>query len=241
MIDDYEVRNKGYWGNPEEYMYQDLEDRWRSESYVGFNHSDETYSNRNLLLNTLSENIFDWNHYFAIPKFSSAKVESLKGKHSSFLNPVLDWFRVFKINSSSNLIFVGSNGTGKTHAAFAACRFVSLHGVMRNDGSLFMPTCRFLDCVDAHNFLDGWNKKIDVEFNINQFKKAGVLLVDDLGAVATSAQSSIANIVSIVAYRYNSNLPTVITSNVKPDELVKLYGSTSVRRMIQENSLVHYS
>lgn len=236
-IDDYEKRTgaTGYWNNSSDYFYKDLEEKWRGESYPGFEHGDSVYADKTLLLELFSQNCYDWNHYVKVPRFEDATLSTLKG---DFLKATIGWITKSR-SDTPNLVFVGDNGSGKTHAAYAAARFMMLHGV--NKETLYMPNTLVLECVDAHNTLDGWSRDQDAAATVDKYKNIPLLLLDDLGAVATSAQAAIANIVTIVAHRYNMNLPTISTSNMKPDELVDMYGSTSIRRIITTSSIVHYS
>lgn len=235
-IDDYEKRNndQGYWEKSSDFFYASLEQQWRDEgaSYSFF--PDEIYQNQGLLLNFVSQNRFDWFHYMDMSRFTNAKIDSLRPQ---FVDPVKAWVDAMA-NEVTNLAFVGPNGGGKTHSAFAACRFMTLHGVLRRKDDLYMPTSRVLQCVDAHNILDGWSKTQDAASMVDVFKNVPLLLLDDLGAVSTTAQAALANVGSILSHRYNLNLPTVVTSNQGTGELSKMFGSTTIRRIFNDNTIV---
>lgn len=236
MIDDYEKRNnaQGYWENSSDFFYSSLEQQWRDESCEGFEFPDEIYQNQGLLLNFVSQNRFDWFHYMDMSRFTHAKVDHLK---DNFVKPVRYWISETQ-KSVTNLAFVGPNGGGKTHSAVAACRFMTIHGVLRRKDDLYMPTSRMLQCVDAHNILDGWSKDQDAASMVDVFKNVPLLLLDDLGAVSTTAQAALANVGSILSHRYNLNLPTVVTSNQSTGELSKMFGSTTVRRIFTDSTVV---
>lgn len=237
MIDDYEGRMKAerYWENQAEFFYTDLEAKWRVEGSAAFGmHSAEVYADRGSLLNYVSNNRSDWNSYMRTPRFGSATVDDLTDGLSAAVSA---WITSLA-TATPNLVLVGSNGQGKTHAAFAACRFLSLHGVVRGNDTLYMPMSRILRCENAHNLLDNWSKEQDSISNVDIFKTAPLLLLDDLGAVATTSQSAISNIISIMSYRYENQLPTVVTTNPDEDELCQMYGTTSIRRLFAPPSVV---
>lgn len=238
MIDAY--GNKMDWKNPEVYFYDALEQKFRAECTISrLTYPDSVYQDRNILLNSFSQNQFDWEHYVEVTRFSEATMESLK---KPMREPCEEWINQQKARVS-NLLLVGDNNTGKTHAAYAVARFMSLHGVIKKD-DIFMPQVRILNCPDAHNILDGWKKGAEgdkVIEKILELKKIPLLVIDDIGAVSTSSQAAISNIVSIVSYRYDLVLPTIITSNQKAKQLVDMYGSTMVRRLVPDKSTVAYS
>ena len=224
-----------YWNSGGQYVYESLEKQWRDESYPGLEHPDDLYANKTLLLSFQSANKFEWSTYMESPRFKAAKLDTLK---QSFLAACLAWIDEMKRNPV-NLVFVGGNNTGKTHAAYAACRFMTLHGVLRRSDDLYMPRSLMLECVDAHNTLDGWAKDQDAARNVMKYKEVPLLLIDDLGAVATSSASALSNIASIVTHRYNNQMPMVATSNLNSEELSAIYGTTMVRRVFSEGSKLH--
>lgn len=236
-IDSYEqdAKKARYWETGTEYAYRSLEDQWHAESFPGLELPAEVYGNRSLLMNAFSDNKFNWSAYMELPRFKNAVLSGLK---PTMQKVCLAWIEALK-EGNSNLVFVGANNTGKTHASMAACRFMMLHGILRRSDDLYMPNALMLECVDAHNILDGWAKDQDAARNVTKYKEVPLLLIDDLGAVAMSSSSALSNIAAIVTYRYNNNLPMVATSNLKSDELNGLYGSTMVRRVFSDGSKIH--
>lgn len=220
-----------------DFFYDSLTEKWKSESYPGWEHKEKIYTDRHALLNIVSQNIFDWKLHVHLPRFSDSVISKLT---SEFLNPVLSWLENLR-KGPQNLVLIGSNGSGKTFAAVAACRFLTLHGLTTDTGNLFMPITRVFNCPNAHNELDNWSKTQNVEAELGIYKNIPILVLDDLGAVSQSAQSATANIASIIDYRYNMNLPVIITSNQGPDELGGMYGTTIIRRLINETSVLSFS
>jgi len=219
-----------------DFFYSSLEQQWRDESTGNLVFPDDVYSDRKSLLR-LSDNRADWHIHGPSDKYADAK---LSGVRSVFSQVCVEWVMAQR-KRPSNLAFIGQNGTGKTWSAIACARFMCLHGVRDANKSLYLPTVRVLKCVDIHNLLDGWSKNQDAHSVVEKFKKTPLLVVDDLGAVATTAQSAISNLCSIISERYDMDLPSIFTANVQPDQLSKIYGSTIARRIFDENVLVHSS
>jgi DNA replication protein DnaC len=215
------------------WMYNDLEEKWRAESCAPFaSFADSVYKDHSLLLE-FADRATNWRSVCP-QRFSDARLDGLTGQ---WARSAVKWLTGLS-SGPVNMTMIGANGAGKTHAAIAACRYVSLHGVLRGDDVLYRPVVGLLECVDAHNELDGWSKSQNAAEMVAFYKNVPLLVLDDLGSIATTSQAAVANVVSIVNHRYNTNKPLVVTSNLDDVELTKLYGTTMVRRIINDETFV---
>lgn len=103
------------------------------------------------------------------------------------------------------LLLVGPNGCGKTHLAAAVAN------KMLNDGSvvLFAVVPDLLAHLRA-TFAPNSTEVYDQRFS--KMKEAHLLVLDDLGAQQSSPWAN-EKLFQLLNYRYNANLPTVITAN----------------------------
>ena len=125
------------------------------------------------------------------------------------------------------LLFCGQSGSGKTHLCTAVCRQRLLGG----DEVRYMP---WRDKVAELKALSLDNER-RAEI-INGYKKAQFLYIDDLYKVGkaadgtsnpTGADASLA--FEIINYRYINHLPTIISTEKTPQELVEIDEATGSR------------
>ena len=123
------------------------------------------------------------------------------------------------------LFFCGPVGSGKTFLASAIAREL----LLGNHETLLVVVPDFLDALrftfDKND--NGITEKalIDVVWN------APVLILDDLGA-HNYTEWTVNKIYSLLNYRLNHKLPTIITSNLTLSELESLLGDRTCSRII---------
>jgi len=127
----------------------------------------------------------------------------------------------------------GDVGVGKT---LLLCRLAIRDRVSRGGARskiYFVPACELL-----LNIRDSFNGGERSEAAIvEKFAKADVLYLDDLGADKTT-DWSIQTLYTILNYRYNHMLPTVISSNCSLDEISERYGARLARRIHEMGPVV---
>ena len=122
---------------------------------------------------------------------------------------------VFAENPAGWLVLHGPNGCGKTHLAAA----IAGKALGRGESVFFAV---------VPDLLDHLRTAFDPESSVprdeafNQIREAYLLVLDDLGAHKTSAWAE-EKLYQIVNFRTLSRLPTVVTTNLRPDELERYH------------------
>jgi DNA replication protein DnaC len=114
-------------------------------------------------------------------------------------------------NPQGWLILKGGYGCGKTHLAAA----IANHQVERGSSVLFVVVPDLLDHLRA-TFSPGSPVSFDRRFET--VRTAPLLVMDDLGTQSSTPWAQ-EKLYQILNYRYNAQLPTVITTNCELEEL----------------------
>jgi DNA replication protein DnaC len=109
------------------------------------------------------------------------------------------------------LLLYGLMGTGKTHLLAAAFNALVAHGRY----PLYALTPSLLDAV--RDALDS-DRPQDYGARFRAVQQAPILLLDDLGAEKRTAWTD-ETIFKLLDYRYRQQLPTVVATNLLPDDL----------------------
>lgn len=154
--------------------------------------------------------------YYNLPtSYKDATWDKVDKRLASRKN-VITWMIDF-INNPSNkgLYLTGNFGCGKTFIIVAAFNELAKKNI--RSAVVFWP--EYLR--DLKSSFD-----TDYEEKFEYIKKVPVLLIDDLGAEATTSWSRDEILCSILQYRMDNNLATFITSNLNMDNLEKHLSQT---------------
>lgn len=128
-------------------------------------------------------------------------------------------------NIKKGLFFCGPVGSGKTYLASAIAREL----ILNNKDILFVVVPDYLDAL-RFSFNKGEDGLTEQELMETAWN-VPVLILDDLGA-HNYTQWTLNKIYSLLNYRLNHNLPTVITSNLSLNELEEQLGDRTCSRII---------
>jgi len=124
--------------------------------------------------------------------------------------------RKFMVGGDSFLVLAGNPGCGKTVAAAVAAKEATKEGLR----------VVFVRALDANRIgLFGEDLK-----TINSWASAGLLIVDDLGTEVPNAVW-LQNLGDLVDRRYERQAKTILTTNLKIDQLKQLYGVRVMDRL----------
>ena len=125
--------------------------------------------------------------------------------------------KIILSNPKKGLFVTGNNGVGKTSMVVA---FANNHFDQTGRKTLFVFWPDFIEKTKRFN-------QNNVAY-INKVKYANRLIIDDLGQEAISQWSRDDILNSIIAFRLEKKLYTIITSNFKQSELINLYAFKSI-------------
>jgi DNA replication protein DnaC len=137
---------------------------------------------------------------------------------------------VYAENPDGWLVIHGPNGCGKTHLAAA----IAGRAIARGETVFFAVVPDLLDHLRT-SFDPESTTPRDGAFN--QMRTAQLLVLDDLGAHKTSAWAE-EKLYQLVNYRTLSRLPTVVTTNLRPDEIEKGQPRLYSRMLGREGTLI---
>jgi DNA replication protein DnaC len=143
--------------------------------------------------------------------FSTREDEGLEADKIKSLEKALKVCTTFAEKPKGWLVLTGTYGCGKTHLAAAIANFRTELG----DPPLFMMLPDLLDHLRAA-FSPSSNTSYDRRFD--EIRTAPLLILDDLGTQSMTPWVR-EKLYQLFNYRYNAELPTVITSSDTLDEM----------------------
>jgi len=127
------------------------------------------------------------------------------------LHSIYDTAREYAANPRGWLILRGGYGCGKTHLAAAIANYRVAH----SQPALFVVVPDLLDYLRA-TYSPGSPVRYDDRFET--VRTAPLLILDDLGTQSTTSWAQ-EKLFQIFNYRYNAQLPTVITTNCALEDI----------------------
>jgi DNA replication protein DnaC len=119
--------------------------------------------------------------------------------------------RAFAEEPDGWIVLCGASGSGKTHIAAAIVNRI----IERGEPALFVVVPDLLDHLRAA-FQPGADVGYDELFE--RIREAPVLVLDDLGTQAPTPWAQ-EKLFQIINHRFNSRLPTVVTTNLHPEQI----------------------
>jgi DNA replication protein DnaC len=139
----------------------------------------------------------------------------------------------FAKNPEGWLVFMGETGCGKTHLAAAIVN----HRYELGRPALFVVVPDFLDHLRSAFSPDS---KVSYDDLFESVKTAPLLVLDDFGEQSTNPWVK-EKLYQLINYRYNSRLPTVITTRLSLDEIMEKVDPSISSRLMDRNMSVNFN
>lgn len=143
------------------------------------------------------------------------QITRLAGEQARAMNPV--------VRTGPSLLILGPVGTGKTFQAYGAIRALAHSGAL--------CSWRLETAADIYAQLRP-RPRFDSEHEFRELAAVRLLVVDDLGAAKGSEWTEEVNY-RLINYRYENELPTLITSNIQAKELSANLGERVTSRLVE--------
>lgn len=129
----------------------------------------------------------------------------------------------FPATKNTNLLLLGSVGTGKTCLAAAIANELESRGY----SAIFMTAFAFNDaCRKYHTSFEPSRSE-----TLDSLIGADLLVIDDLGTESILRNVTLEYLYTVVSERMNAKRHTLITTNLSPDELASRYGERTASRL----------
>ena len=123
-----------------------------------------------------------------------------------------------------NLLLIGPTGTGKTHIS------TSIAGALIHEGYdvIYDSTQNIISDFEADRFKSNYGRE---ESRSEKYLECRLLIIDDLGTEFSNA-FTVSTLYNLLNTRQNKGLPTIISTNLSPDELARKYEDRIYSRII---------
>ena len=123
-----------------------------------------------------------------------------------------------------NLLLIGPTGTGKTHISTAIARELIHQGY----DVIYDSTQNIISDFESDRFRNNYGKE---ENKSEKYLDCQLLILDDLGT-EFSNQFTVSTLYNLLNTRQNKGLPTIISTNLSPEELARKYEDRIYSRII---------
>ena len=140
-----------------------------------------------------------------------------------------NYTRDFK-EKRENLLLIGKTGTGKTHISTAIAREL----IHKGYDVIYDSAQNIISDFEADRFRSNYGRE---ENRSDKYLSCTLLIIDDLGTEFQNA-FTVSTLYNLLNARQNSDLPTVISTNLSPEELRAKYEDRIFSRIMGRGTKV---
>lgn len=144
-----------------------------------------------------------------------------KSKFQSAYDFCYKYANEFDKNNGDGIILMGGAGTGKTHLASAIANY------LMHESLVPVKFGTFANLLDKMKLAFHTDKDV-----VNQLSNVSMLIIDDLGKEKYTEWAQQV-LFQVIDNRYNNELPLIITTNLRPEELRERFGEPIVSRLME--------
>ena len=126
--------------------------------------------------------------------------------------------------NAENLLLIGKTGTGKTHISTAIAREL----IHKGYDVIYDSAQNIISDFEDDRFRSSYGNN---EMKSEKYLDCSLLIIDDLGTEFIN-QFTVSTLYNLLNTRQNKGLPTVISTNLSPDELAAKYEDRIYSRII---------
>ena len=131
------------------------------------------------------------------------------------------------LKQGRSAVIYGSNGTGKTHLAFASCR----HQIHNDKSAMYALAFDFFNEI-KRSFNDNSTETV-----VGRYSAYDYLVIDEIDKTI-GTPTEFMYLYSLINKRYNYMRSTVLITNATPSEFVTIIGQSALDRVASEGKVI---
>jgi DNA replication protein DnaC len=164
-----------------------------------------------------------WAEVFIVPRYRNMTFDNYRASKDNVaaFKACRRYAASYTGATEGGILLIGPPGTGKTHLAVSVARTIANRG--------HWPIVKFWPAV-CEEMREAFKVGQGIKPIKDQLAMRNLFILDDIGAEAPSDWSA-EFFLSTINHRYEQTLPTVLTTNLSPGQLVSRYGERTFSRL----------
>ena len=172
-------------------------------------------------------------------RYKNASMQDLGYLEKEIFQAMTEVFDIPESNDITGIIFCGSAGSGKTHAAYALLKYIAeVNPEMIAYMTTYSQAFSSIKSEFANNSYDEMGSTWD-RMNNESGIYPGILFIDDVSAQKLT-DFEIDKMMMFFENRFNSYMPFLITTNVKLEDFKTVFGPRLASRLLGYCAIVEF-